>query len=151
MKIYDAEILNIVIDDVGIADLLTNNQRDIVENNLRLMRLEKNLEYNTRAEELTRKELDEKVKTDNKKTEVSLKEEENKNKVLSTEFKNKKDLENAKLTAENGVQKTLDAINTSRLAREKANEDQSVALEKERSSIRVKEIESEMKAITPGL
>lgn len=151
MKIYDAEVLNIEIGDETIADMLVENQHDIVENNLRVLKLEKDLEFTKKSEVIVRSKLDEQAKTNAKKTEVALANEANDNKILTTRFVNEKKLEADKLEATNANQKTLDSIKAAELLRQTNEANVRLSFDKEKSTMRIKEVEAQMAAITPGL
>jgi len=151
MKIYDVEVLELTIGDANIAKMLTSNQHDIVKQNLNIMKLSKDLEYSTKQEEIRRKELDERVKTSDKSTEVSLKEEANDKKVRLAEITNQIELETKDLTAKQAKQKALDAISAASLARERNRKDADTEIQKERSEIAINEVEKQLAAIQPGL
>jgi len=162
MDIYDVEVLNINIDDDDIADMLIENQHDIVEQNLKIAKLLKDLEYTKKQEDIKRTKLDEKIITSNKETEVSLKEIKNDNSVEELhqtsgqqiqKMKEEFDIElkDSRIKAENEAQKTLDAIAGAKLVREKAVEDLHTKLAKERTEIKTKSLEAVMKAIQPRL
>lgn len=151
MKIYDVEVLDVEIGDEDIAELLVENQHDIVENNLKIIKLEKDFEYAKVAENITRQKLDEKSKTLTKQTEIDLLVEENTNLIATTKQVNSKTLELSKLTAESNAQEVVDSIVGSKLTREKNAEDLRLDYEKERVTLHIKAVEAEMAAITPGL
>jgi len=144
MKIYDVEVLDVEIGDEDIANMLVNNQHDIVEQNLNVIKLEKDLEYTKKSEEFVRAKLDEQIKTNAKKIEVTLLNAANENKVLTTQFSNAKALETAKLQAESEKQETLDAIKAAELERQNQEATLRLGFDKEKSNIRIKEIEAEM-------
>jgi len=151
MKIYDVEVLNILIDNEDISEMLIRNQHDIVEQNLKLVQLEKDLQYSKKSEEITRQKIDEQVKTIQKNTEVSLLQEESSNKLASTKLLNRENLKAAEIKAEQERQEALDAINQAQLDRQKSKEEIDLSFEKERSALTIAEVEAQMKAITPGL
>ena len=151
MNIYDVEVLNVTIGDHSIADMLVENQHETVEQNLRLAKLQKNLEYTKKQEEFKRKELDERVTTSTKSAEVALKEIENGNSVDVAKDKYRAELESTRLSVEQEKQETLDAISAATLARDKAIEDYKTTLEEQRTAIKTKSLESAMKAIQPKL
>ncbi len=151
MKIYDVEVLNLGIGDDNISEMLITNQHDIVKQNLNILKLEKDLQYSIKQEEIRRKELDEKVKTSNKTAEVHLKEEANDKEIRSVELANQIELDNTELTAKESKQKTLDKISAANLSRRRAQEDSETSVQKERSLIAINEVEKQLKAITPGL
>jgi major vault protein len=151
MKIYDVEVLDIEISDEDIANMLVQNQHDIVENNLKALKLEKDLEFAKTSENVIRQKIDEKLKTQDKQAQADLAQEENSSKLLATKQKNQKDLEAARATAEKDIQELLDMIVASKLGREKKLEDLKLGYEKERSALQIKEVEAQMAAIQPGL
>ena len=151
MKIYDVEVLNVKIGDADIANMLVQNQHDIVEQNLKIIKQEKDLQYSKKTEEIIRQKLDESLLTHTKQTEVELTKEKNQNKVTTAKFENQKALEAAKINAENDLQEVLDLIATAELMRKQAAEDAKLGYEKERSLMHIQEIEKEMAAIQPGL
>jgi major vault protein len=151
MRIYDVEVLSVRIGDEDIAEMLIENQHDIVEQNLKIIKISKDLEFSKITEEITRQKIDEKVKTYAKQTEFDLLQEGNANKVATTKFNNKKALELATVNAEKDMQEVIDFIVNAKLAREENAEDLKLAYEKERSTIHINEVKEEMAAITPGL
>jgi len=151
MKIYDVEVLDVEIGDEDIAGLLIDNQHDIVENNLKMIKLEKDFEYAKVAENITRQKLDEKSKTLTKQTEIDLLVEQNANQVATAKQENSKTLELSKLTADSAAQEVVDSIVGSKLARDKNAEDLRLAYETDRVELHIKAVEAEMAAITPGL
>jgi len=151
MHIYDVEVLNILIGDKSISALLTENQHDIVQQNLKIARLQKHLEYVKKEEKIERDKLDEKLLTDNKETEVSKKQIENNDSIEVLKYNVREALKKAQLAAESDAQKTVDAIEKSKLARQKASEDFLTQVEKERTELRTKSLEATMAAIQPKL
>jgi len=151
MKIYDCEVLNLNIEDDNISTMLVSNQHDIVKQNLKIMKLEKDLQYSTKQEDIKRKELDERVKTSDKSAEVRLKEVNNEKVVSETELANKIVLDSTKLEAEEAKQDTLDKIGLAQVNRENARENAKTQVQKERSEIAINEVEKQLAAIQPGL
>ena len=151
MNIYDVEVLNLEIGDDSISEMLIDNQHDIVEQNLKIVQLNKDLEFTKKSEEIRRKELDEKLLTSNKYAEVKLKELSNESTVETTKADLEVTLSDKKMTAEANAQTLLDAITAARIKREKSVEDLKTELEKQRTEIKVSAIEREMAAIQPQL
>ncbi|MFA5153939.1 MAG: hypothetical protein WC554_15415, partial [Clostridia bacterium] len=123
MKIYDVEVLEVKIDDKDIAKMLIENQHNIVEQNLKVIKLDKDLEFAKVTENITRQKLDEKSKTLTKQTEVELLQEKNVNLIATTKQDNAKALELKRLNAEMGVQEIVDSIIDSKLVRDKNEKD----------------------------
>ena len=142
MNIYDVEVLNIQIDDRSIAEMLVDSQHDTVEQNLRIQRLTKELEYTKKHE---------KLQTTIKYTEVKLKEIESETDVKTTKEEKERLLVKAKLDAEAKDQPVIDSIVAAKVKREKSVEELKTQLEKNRTEIKVAAIEREMAAIQPRL
>jgi major vault protein len=151
MKIYDVEVLELIIGDKEIASMLVDNQHDIVEQNLKIIKLNKDLEYSKLSEQIVRQKLDETLLTNTKKSEIELSTEDNTNKVLTSKINNKIALDKAQKEAEKQIQETIDAISLAENNREKMAEDINLSFEKERSALRIIEVEKQMAAIQPGL
>jgi len=151
MKIYDVEVLNIEIGDEEIDDMLRENQHSTVEQNLKIIGLKKNLEFEKQQQEFQRQTLDEKLKTSNKQTEVELQELAN---VTSVNKKREEDTAattKLQLSNESGNQKTLDEISAAKLKRNKAHEDLQTELQRQRTEIKITEVERTMASIQPQL
>ena len=151
MKIYDVEILNLEIGDHEISEMLRDNQHSTVEQNLKIIGLKKDLEFEKQEQEFKRQALDEKLKTSNKHTEVRLKEIQNATGVAKVEEENEAAAAKLKLANDVENQKALDIVSAAKLKRNKAHEDLVTALQKERSEIKIQEVERQMKAIQPQL
>lgn len=151
MKIYDVEVLNVKIGDSLISDMLISNQHDIVSQNLRIKKLQKELEYEKESQNILRKKYEEQGLTSVKKKEVALLEENNSNEIATAKFQNKTLLDKKSHEAEQEIQEILDEISKAVLMRRKNEEDLNLSYEKERSEIHIKEVQEEMAAITPGL
>jgi major vault protein len=151
MRIYDVEVLNVEIQNEDIAEMLIENQHDIVQQNLRIIKLDKDLEFSKKEQDIFRKKLDEKVLSQTKQSEVALLEEENSNKIAVTKLTNQNALAQQTIDAEKDLQESIDLAFKRKLARQKDEEDLKLLYQKEHSNIRNKEIEIEMASITPGL
>jgi len=151
MKIYDVEVLNIEIGDEDIAEMLKENQHSTVEQNLRIIGLKKDLDFEKQEQEFKRQKLDEKLKTSNKHTEVQLQEIENETGVNKVREEVTAEITKTRLTNETENQKSLDGIAAAKLKREQNVEDLKVKLVKQRSEIKIQEVEKQMAAIQPKL
>jgi major vault protein len=151
MKIYDVEVLNLDIDDEDIAEMLQQNQHDIVENNLKLVQLNKELEFTKKTEDISRQKLDEKIKTNNKEKEVELIKVNNYNSVEKQKIENQVALETLKLDSEQGMQETIDLITTAKRTRDELRARLQLEFAEATSAIKVKEVKEQMAAIQPGL
>jgi major vault protein len=140
MVVYDVEVLNIEIGDSGIAEMLRRAQQNTVKHNLDMQSKQQELEYTTKTEEIMRKQIEEKNKTNMLKYEIQLKE-------IQEMAKN----ELAKLNDEKNRQDGLDEIAKRKLAREKAEADQELFVSKAESDIRVNETVEKAKAVDPKM
>lgn len=151
MIIYDIEVLNIKIGDHTIADMLIGTQHDIVEQNLKINQLTKDLSYTKKIEELNRAKLDEKQKTSDKQFEVRSKDLDNNNNLDKKADAIKAVIASTKVKNDLSLQESFNTLASQRLAREKAKDDQDIMSLKEKTDIRVGAIEKELAAIQPGL
>ena len=151
MKIYDVEVLSVIISDKDISKLLIDNQHNIVSQNLNMNKITKDFEYTKKAESIKREDLDEKIKTFNKQSDVDTLQETLSNKLLTNKQDHELSREKSKIVAEEGLQKTLDIINKSKLDREEKIEEASIKFEKERSEMSINETKEKLAAIQPGL
>lgn len=140
MVVYDVEVLNIEIGDAGIADMLKRAQQNTVRHNLEMQSKTQELEYTTRSEEINRKQLEEKNKTNMLKYEIQLK-----------EIREMAKSELEKIDQEKAKQDSLDEIAKRKLAREKAESDQEIAVATSESDIRIKETVEKAKAVDPKM
>lgn len=140
MVVYDVEVLNIEIGDSGIAEMLRRAQQNTVKHNLDMQSKQQELDYTTKTEEITRKQIEEKNKTSMLKYEIQLKE-------IQEMAKN----ELAKLNDEKNRQDGLDEIAKRKLAREKAESDQEIAVATSEADIRIKETVEKAKAVDPKM
>jgi len=151
MKIYDIEVLNIKIGDREISEMLIDNQHNIVEQNLKIIHLSKDLEFTKKQQEFKRLEFDEKLKTDDKYTEVKIKEISNVSAISKLKEDIQSEAANLKLDTENVNQEIIDNIASAKLSRDKAVEDFRTSVTKDRTEIQLLAVEREMASIQPGL
>ena len=151
MRIYDVEILNVKIEDAKISKMLIDNQHDIVGQNLSMVKLQKELEYSKKVEKINRDKIDETSETFKKQIESDLLREEKNNLILTTKDNNEAERTSNLKIAEKDLQSIIDETFDAKLEREKKAEDLKLSYNKEQSILHIKEIESEMAAITPGL
>jgi hypothetical protein len=107
-------VLNLEIGDGEISDMMSQNQHDTVEQNLKIAQLGKELEFTKKTEEISRQKLDERIKTNNKEKEVELIKVNNQNSVEKQKVDNTVSIENAKLKAELEMQESINVITTNK-------------------------------------
>lgn len=140
MNVYDIEVLNITIGDTDISYFLKDYQKHVVQQNLKMNKLQTDLDNTKKEEEILRDILNEKAKTDEVRLTI------NKNKI---EANNTAEL--LKVNAEKERQIVVDEISEMSLAIDKLSGEQKINLEKEKSEIRTKEYERQMASIQPKL
>lgn len=140
MKIYDVEVLNIKIGDKKISDMIVNNQHSIVQQNLRLIQMNKDSDFDKKNQELVRSKIEDELKTDQVRNDSE-----------KSKLGYKKELEYTELENDIGKQKNIDELAEKKNARLEAKNNMTVNLEKEFSGIRINEIKAQMDAIAPGL
>lgn len=140
MKVYDLEVLNIKIGDSKIEYYLKEYQKEVVYNNLEMKKLEKNLIFTKKSENIKRERLDEESKTDEKENELQIKRigEENSQETLRREG----DIENRKL---------LDELDTMILKIKTLKDAQQLDVSEKDSKIKTAEYEKQMAAIQPRM
>ena len=140
MHVYDIEVLNISIGDQEISFYLKDYQKHIVQQNLQMNKLQKDLE-NTKKEELIKREiLAETFKTDEVRTTIN-----------KTKLETANAIELLKANAEKERQTILDDVSKMVLEIQKLNDTQKIDVEKEKSEIRTAEYERQMASIQPRL
>ena len=140
MQVYDIEVLNITIGDQEISYYLKDYQKHIVQQNLTINKLQKDLINTKKEEDITRQILEEKSKTD-----------EIKSKINKAKIEEINALEIIKVNAAKDKQVISDEISKMVLDIQKLKEDQEVNLEQSKSAIRTAEYERQMSSIQPRL
>ena len=140
MHVYDIEVLNITIGDNEISYYLKDYQKHIVQQNLQINKLQKDLDNTKKEEEINRQALEERAKTD----EIRIK-------INKAKIESNNEIELLKANAEKEKQLVLDEISKMVLEIQKLNDEQKIAVETGKSEIRASEYEREMAAIQPRL
>lgn len=140
MKIYDVEVLNIKIGDKKISDMIVNNQHAIVQQNLKLIQMNKDATFDKESQLLIRDKITDELETDNVR-----------NSADKSKLGYKKELEYTELANDIGKQEHIDELANKKNARLESKNNMTVSLEKDFSEIRIKELKAQMDAIAPGL
>lgn len=140
MHVYDIEVLDINIGDSDISYYLKDYQKHIVQENLEINKLEKDLVNTKKKENIKREILDETSKTD-----------EVRNKINKNNIEKNIEMELLKTKSKKENQEVLDEIETMELEINKLKDAHKVSVNKENSEIRTAEYEAQMKAIQPKL
>lgn len=140
MHVYDIEVLNITIGDQEISFYLKDYQKHIVQQNLTMNKLQKDLDNTKKEEDIKRQILEEGFKTDEVRTKINM-----------TKIEKSNEIELLKVNADKEKQLVLDEISKMILEIQKLNDAQKINVEKERSEIRTLEYEKQMESIQPRL
>ena len=140
MHVYDIEVLNITIGDQEISYFLKDYQKHIVQQNLKINKLQKDLDNTKKEELITREILEEKSKTEEIKAKIS------KAKLLDSN-----EIELLKANAEKEKQLVIDEVSKMILEIQKLTDEQKLAVETGKSNVRATEYERQMASIQPRL
>jgi len=140
MNVYDIEVLNITIGDSDISYYLKDYQRHIVQQNLNINKLEKDLDITKKEESIKRDILEENNKTEETRYEIRKK-----------QAQAQKELELFNKESEKEKQAILDEIAEMVLEVKKLNSEYELSVKKQKSEINTLEYEKQMKAIQPKL
>ena len=140
MHVYDIEVLNITIGDQEISYFLKDYQKHIVQQNLKMNKIQKDLDYTKKEELITREIYEEKSKTEEIKAKIS------KAKLLDSN-----EIELLKANAEKEKQLVIDEVSKMILEIQKLTDEQKLAVETGKSNVRATEYERQMASIQPRL
>ena len=140
MHVYDIEVLNITIGDQEISYFLKDYQKHIVQQNLKMNKIQKDLDYTKKEELITREIYEEKSKTEEIKAKIS------KAKLLDSN-----EIELLKANAEKEKQLVIDEVSKMILEIHKLTDEQKLAVETGKSNVRATEYERQMASIQPRL
>jgi len=147
MRIYEVEVLNIIIGNAQIEKMLTVNQNEIVTQNLRLAQLKRNAEIKGQEEDLKRTMNEESLKTSLALVESQLKTlAKNEEYELAGAEKDKK-VEEAKKLIETERQNRLDVQAERELGRSKAKVESKLEFDRKRLEQQIEGMREEAKAI----
>jgi major vault protein len=158
MRVYDVEVLEVKILDTNVEQLLVKAQRDAISQMLDLGSRRRLLEFTRENEQLMREI--EQTKTETKFALLTLRQQEIgkqlEHDLVAVDAKARSAGEAHKLNVY--AEKAASEISTLTLARERADEEQEIALEKKRQDARLAELSAEVaavvekaKAISPDL
>lgn len=140
MHVYDIEVLNIKIGDNEISYYLKDYQKHIVQQNLQINKLQKDLENTKKEEDINRQALEEKAKTD----EIRIK-------INKAKIESNNEIELLKANAEKEKQLVIDEVSKMILEIQKLTDEQKLAVETGKSNVRASEYERQMASIQPRL
>jgi major vault protein len=147
MRIYDVEILDVTIEDKGIADLLVQSQHSAVQQTLELAAEKRNLEITTEKETIKQRIAEAQATT--KQLMLALQTDEVQKQLLLNVAKvdSENEIGQKKLIAKLAEQESLDKINEAELAREKAAHEVQLALEQEQLTQQLERLRAEVEAV----
>ena len=140
MKVYDIEVMKVVIGNSAIASLLINNQHLTVSKSLEAAQKEKQLEVTKRIVAAEKQIIDEDASVSNKKLEIE-----------KTRQEKSANLTKAELDRKEKYQVTLDKISKAELARKAAESEQEIDAMRDRKQIEVNAFVDQFKAVQPDL
>jgi major vault protein len=147
MKIYDVEVLSVDINDDDIGELLQEAQHFVVEQTLTLAKREKELAVNQQLETIKQEEAKARAETIINELELRSVGIVKKLEVDAKEVKANAKMMDARLNTEKDSQTLRDDIAKAELAREKATEDQRLAIEAIELEQRIKELIQQTTAV----
>ncbi len=140
MHVYDLEVLNIEIGDRRIEEMLKQFQKDVVQKNLEMKKLEKDLVFVKKSETIKRNKIDEVSKTENRQ-----------NELLTNRIKEQHKQEQLKHQGDIDNRKLLDEVENMILTIQKIKDEQRLIIDEKESTIRSIEYKIQMDAIQPRL
>lgn len=140
MCVYDVEVLNVHIGDQKIEQFLKDFQKDVVYKNLEMKKLEKELSFTEKSEEIKRKRLEETRKT-----------EDLQNKIMIDRIKENNEQEILKTQGDIDNRKLIDTLENMVLEIQKLKDAHKIDVEDKETKIRTEEYKAQMEAIQPRL
>ncbi|MBF0226968.1 MAG: hypothetical protein HQK76_16105 [Desulfobacterales bacterium] len=147
MRIYDVEVLDVIIDDDSISELLVDAQHNIVEQTLEIAAEKRKLDLTMERESINQKISECEATT--KKLMINLQIEEAQKRLdldicrLDSEEKTQKKRLDSKLAEQNA----LETINTAEIARQKAKFDLDLSVSEQKMNQRLEELKSQVEAV----
>jgi major vault protein len=147
MRVYDVEVLDVEIGDERIADMLIQAQHDSVRQALEVAQAQRGLETTRRLEEIQREVAREQAETEQRQFQLA---QERIAAQLAQDLAKigaEAQAREAQLTAQLADQARLSEIGQAELARDKAREDQRLALRQEEQRQALAQLEAEVQAV----
>ncbi|MDM8522459.1 SPFH domain-containing protein [Desulfococcaceae bacterium HSG8] len=147
MRIYDVEVLDVIIGDEVIDQLLVSSQHTTVRQTLEIASEKKKLEVTEQRENI-RQEIA-KIEAATSQLMIRLEEEDVRNRMAPemAKIESAAEAQKRKLGAKLADQKTLDQIYSSELAREKAKYDMGLDVTRQEMVQRLEELKAEVQAV----
>jgi len=158
MKVYDVEVLDVVIKDMTIADLLKDAEQNAVTHWLQLEQEKRRLDVDKQLESIKQEDLKIRAATDDLAISLTKSRVESELELELTKVKKRVDTERADIQARLGNQDTLDQIDKAILARQAAAEQQDIDFAEKRLEMDLKDLKAKVDgfveqsmSIQPGL
>jgi major vault protein len=146
MRIYEVDVLDVSIKDAAIAKLLEGAQSDALRTVLEVAAKSRQLTKTQQVEEIERKIADEEAKTREAKLNHAIADVKKQLEKLLADVDVRSQQEMAGLRSQEAQQETLDTISAAKLAREKADKEQELALAAKEAEQELARIAQESKA-----
>jgi major vault protein len=158
MKVFDVEVLGVEIADQSINELLSSAQREMVETSVNLLRSQRNLEFVTKTEEISRQEAITKAETLRVSAEIQSQGMANQHKLTLQKIGNEIEAQVKNTEVVKEKQTTKDTEMAGELRREKEAKEMAIQIQTALQSLNIKGLEAEsaalvqkMASIQPGL
>jgi major vault protein len=147
MKIYDVEILDLRLSDVGIENLLIASQQDVVKQNLRIAAEKRKLEYTQESESVNQQIATIQSQSKQKTLDLQTTEVKKEMQLLLNKIEAEIQAKQKNLQANLTEQDTLNQINTAELSRSQAQADMEIAIDQRRLEHDLAELKGEVEAV----
>jgi major vault protein len=147
MHVYDVEVLDVKIGDSYIAELLTKAQHATVQQAIQLAHEQRRLEVTQKTEDLKRQTAEAEAETARRLSTLKLESLERQLQLTLAEIAQEAQASNQRLNNELAQQTGLNQLQQADLARQKARDDQEVALAEAKQQQRLAELAAEVQAV----
>jgi major vault protein len=146
MRIYDVEVLKVSLDQ-DIQDLLVDQQRDVIRKTLEVARSRRNLEFTRESEAIKRSEAQEVATTKAQNHELRRKEIADIKVTKLAEVASSAEVDVKNHEARVAVQELIDAVDSAERARDRAREEQDIAMLSQRNDLSMAKMRAEAEAV----
>ncbi|MBF0118786.1 MAG: hypothetical protein HQK79_08115 [Desulfobacterales bacterium] len=147
MRIYDVEILDVIIQDDGLSDLLIEAQHDIVQQNIEIAAEKRKLEIIQQKEEIKQKIAIAESATKSLEINLKIEEVQKSMNLQLSQIEAKGQFQKKELETKLSEQSAIDAISKAEIEREKSKNDLELNLAKEQMIQRVEELKAHVEAV----
>jgi major vault protein len=147
MRIYDVEVLDIKLSDIGIENLLIASQQDVVRQNLRIASEKRKLEFTQESESVAQAMAIAKSETVRQNIELEKKEVEKYLQLTLAKATSEIESKQRYLEAQLAEQETLNQINQSEITRKKEKEEMILEIAQKELNQQLEELKAEVEAV----